>query len=141
MVIWPQLWYNRTVKTIRQTYLINSPISKVWKALVDPKQIDAWGGGPSKMSDEVGFKFTLWGSQIFGKNLLVSKHKKLVQEWWSGKDRWDEPSTTTFSLSEENGKTKLELVHENVPEKNAKDINSGWKDFYLGPLKQLLEQK
>lgn len=129
------------MKTIKQSYNISAPLKEVWKALVDPKYINAWGGGPAKMSDEVGFKFTLWGSQIFGKNLESVKQKKLVQEWWSGTDRWDEPSIVTFTLTEKNGKTKLELVQENVPNKNAKDIDDGWKSFYLVPLKKYLEQK
>ena len=45
------------MKIIKQTYLINSSIEDVWQALVDPKYINAWGGGPAKMADKVGTKF------------------------------------------------------------------------------------
>lgn len=126
---------------IRQVYKIKAPIKAVWKALVDPKVINAWGGGPAKMSDEVGFKFTMWGSEIFGKNLQVEPRKVLVQEWWSGADRWDEPSTVTFTLTPDGDNTKLELTHDNVPKKNLKEIEDGWKSFYIGPLKKYLESK
>lgn len=129
------------MKTLKQTYTINSPVAKVWKALVDPKIINKWGAGPAKMDDKVGTKFTLWKSEIFGTNTEVVKKKKLVQDWWSGADRWDEASKVTFTLTEKNGKTKLDLLHEKVPNRSAKEIDDGWKEFYLGPLKKYLEGK
>lgn len=125
------------MKTIKQTYLINASRDKVWQALVDPKIIDGWGGGPAKMSEGVGFKFSLWGGDIHGKNIKVLKEKQLVQEWISGD--WEQPSKVTFNLSEESNKTKIELIHEGIPDDSAKDIKDGWIKYYLGPLKELLE--
>lgn len=127
------------MKTIRQTYIIKAPVKKVWKALTDPKHIEGWGAGPAKMAPVEGTKFSLWGADIFGTNKEVIPNKKLVQEWWGG--RWDEPSTVTFELLEKNGKTKVELLHENLPNDAAKDIEKGWKDYYMGPLKKYVESK
>lgn len=127
------------MKSIRQTYHIDAPIIEVWKALVDPKYIDGWGGGPAKMSDKVGSSFSLWGGDIHGKNTQVIPNKKLVQEWYSGK--WEKPSIATFSLISKNNQTTIEFIHENVPEEEYKDIEEGWKDYYLGPLKNYLESK
>lgn len=59
------------MKTIKQTYQINAPSSRVWQALIDPKIIDKWGGGPAHMNDKVGTEFTLWGGDIYGKNLRL----------------------------------------------------------------------
>ncbi len=61
------------MKTIKQTYRIKASIQKVWRAFVDPKLIEQWGGGSAKMNDEVGFKFTLWGGDIHGTNTEVIK--------------------------------------------------------------------
>lgn len=36
------------MKAIRQIYEIHAPIEKVWEALVDPRIIAKWGGGPAK---------------------------------------------------------------------------------------------
>jgi hypothetical protein len=33
------------------------------------------------------------------------------------------------------------LIHEDIPDENVKDINDGWKDYYLGPLNDYLEHK
>lgn len=136
------------MKTVNQTYLINAPAEKVWQALVDPKIIDDWGGSPAKMSGKEGFEFSLWGGDIHGKNIQVIPRKKLVQDWMYGE--WDEYSKVTFNLSEKDdplrrevkskvSKTRLDLIHENIPDKEAKDIADGWKRYYMGPLKSLLE--
>lgn len=126
------------MKTIKQTYLINASPEKVWQALVDPEVIDKWGGGPAKTDDRVGTEFSLWGGDIHGKNLEVVKNKKLVQDWFGGD--WPKASKVTFILKEKDGKTTIDLLHEDVPENEANDIADGWKECYLGPLKELVEK-
>jgi len=125
-------------KIIRKVYKISTPIEQVWKALVDPEIIDKWGGSPSKMDEKVGTEFRLWDGDIHGKNVEVVKEKKLVQEWFSGD--WPEPSTVKFTLKSENSKTILELQHTDVPDDEVDDIDQGWDDYYLGPLKEMLEK-
>lgn len=127
----------KTVKKIIKRYLIKTPIGKVWESLVSPKIIEKWGGGPAEMSDIEGAEFKLWGGDIHGKNTKVIKNKMLAQDWYGGD--WDEPSKVTFALTKKGGKTVLELVHENVPDSEAKDIDSGWDDYYLGPMREYLE--
>jgi|SRR6185369_3707120 len=127
------------MKTIKQTYHINAPVEKVWHALVNAKDINEWGGGPADMGDKVGTEFSLWGGDIHGTNKEVVLHKKLVQEWFGGK--WDEASHLTFVLTAKNKSTEVELIHENVPDQEAKDIEEGWKDYYMHPLKEFVEKK
>ena len=130
------------MKTIKQTYIIKASVDKVWEALVDARIIEGWGAGPAKMDDKVGTKFSLWGKSIWGKNLEVVQNRKLVQDWYSDEEKkWEKPSKVTFALHEEKDSTRLELVHEDIPDENFKDIADGWKDYYLGPLKDYLEAK
>ena len=68
------------MKNIDQTYEIEAPVANVWQALIDPKIIDEWGGGPAEMKSEAGFTFKLWGGEIHGKNIEVVPNKMLVQE-------------------------------------------------------------
>ena len=125
------------MKTIEQTYEIKAPLEEVWRAFVDSKIIEKWGGGPAKMSDKENNPFSLWGGDIWGTNTKVVKHKLLEQHWTSGK--WEKPSKVQFSFSEYDGKTTVKLLNTDVPDKSAKDIDQGWKDYYLGPIKELLE--
>ena len=125
------------MKTIKQTYKINAPAEKVWQALVDPEEIDFWGAGPATMDEQVGTEFSLWGGDIHGKNIEVDPKRKLVQEWFGGD--WDEASVATFSLKENGNKTEVDLLQTNVPDDEAKEIADGWKQYYLGPIKEYLE--
>jgi uncharacterized protein YndB with AHSA1/START domain len=123
---------------IRQTYTIKAPVARVWKALTDPKDIEAWGGGPVKMSARPGSTFSLWGGDIHGKNITVDPPTKLIQEWYGGD--WDKPSIATFRLVSLNATTtKLTLLHVDVPADERKNFADGWRDYYLGPLKEYVE--
>ena len=124
--------------SFKQRYEINALVDKVWDALTNPKTIDQWGGGPSKMTDKTGEKFEFWGGDIYGRNIKVVKNKELVQEWFSGD--WKEPSIATFKVESNGNETTIKLIHENVPDKDAKDIDDGWKSYYLGHIKELLDK-
>ena len=91
------------------------------------------------MDDNVGTNFSLWGGEIYGKNIEVVKHKKLVQEWYSGK--WTAPSIVTFALMAKRDTTEVVLLHTNIPDSEYKDIEEGWKFYYLIPLKEYIEEK
>ncbi|MBI2411175.1 MAG: SRPBCC domain-containing protein [Candidatus Kerfeldbacteria bacterium] len=127
------------MKKIHQTYEIHAPIGKVWRALVDAKYIDNWGGGPAVMDEAVGTEFSLWNGDIYGKNIEVIPEKKLVQEWYGGD--WPQPSIATFTLSESDGVTTVELLHVGMPGDEVTNFEEGWKDYYLGPLKEYVEKK
>lgn len=125
-------------KVLKQTYKITAPIEKVWNALTDPKIIDEWGGGPAKMGSTESYEFSLWGGDIHGRNTKVIKEKELTQGWMSGK--WAKFSKVEFKLEEKDGVTTVKLTHSGIPPKEFKDIADGWKDYYLGPLKKLVEK-
>jgi activator of HSP90 ATPase len=67
----------------------------------------------------------------------VIENKKLVQDWYCGK--WKEPSKVTFTLTKKGKGTVLEFFQENVPDGEAKGVDSGWDDFYFAPMKEFLE--
>lgn len=125
------------MKRIEQTYDIKAPITKTWQALTDPKLIEQWGGGPATMSDKAGTEFSLWGGDIFGKNVQVVPPTLLVQQWSDGK--FAQPSNVRFELADEGDHTLLQLVQDNLPDDREQDISEGWRDYYLGPLKAFVE--
>jgi activator of HSP90 ATPase len=125
-------------KTINKVYKISSSVDQVWKALVDSETIDKWGGGPNKMDSKAGYDFELWNGDIHGKNIEVIENSKLVQEWFGGD--WAKPSIVTFTLKKDLMGTILKLEQTNVPEDEFDDIEQGWDEFYLGPMKAMLEK-
>ena len=129
--------YNMIMKRIEQTYVISAPAAKVWRALTDPKVINQWGGGPATMDDKEGTEFKLWGGDIYGKNTKVIQRKLLAQEWSNA--GFEQPSEVRFELREQDNMTILKLIHDKVPDNRVDDISAGWKDYYLGPLKDMLD--
>jgi activator of HSP90 ATPase len=128
------------MKSIYKKYTINAPISEVWKALVDTEYIEGWGAGKAHMDDTEGYSFTLWDGSVHGTNIEVVEKKKLVQEWYGGD--WEKPSKVQFLLFEgKDGSTKIQLVQDDVPDNEEKDIDEGWDKYYLGAIKQYLEEK
>lgn len=125
------------MKSIYKVYSIQASPSEVWKALTEAAYIDAWGAGEVIMSPEPDTKFSLWDGAIHGTNLEVVPEKKLVQEWYGG--IWEEPSRVQFLLFPEADGTRLELIHDNVPDEDFHDIDSGWDNYYLGAIKDFLE--
>ena len=123
---------------ITKDYLIAAPVREVWLALTDPEVIEQWGGGPVEMSAQAGAPFSLWGGEIYGANLTVEPSSRLVQEWFGGD--WEEPSIAEFVLAEEGGQTHLTLLHTRVPDDVAADFDAAWDDYFLGPMKALLER-
>lgn len=126
------------MKIIKKQYQILAPREAVWDALVNPRTIEKWGGGPAKMSDKRGEKFSLWGGDIHGTNIEIVPQKKLVQEWYSSDDP-DKATKVTFSLTDKGGLTVLNLIHEGVSDKVFDSIDEGWDTYYLGEIKKLLE--
>jgi len=128
------------MKTLTQTYHIQATLADVWQALVDPGEIDGWDGGPAVMDEKVGTEFKLWGGEIWGKNIEVIPGKKLVQEWNDTQDPI-EPTILTLTLAAEDAGTIVELLHTNIPDDRADDIEQGWQDYYMGPLKEYVENR
>ena len=128
----------KKLKELKKVYHINAAVDVVWQALVDPRHIKGWGGGPAVMHAENGSKFSLWGGQIHGTTTDVVAPNTLVQDWYAGK--WLQGSVATFTLDEEGKGTKLILIHRDIPDNEYEDIDKGWDDYYLGPLKKYVEK-
>jgi activator of HSP90 ATPase len=122
---------------ITKSYLIEAPLDEVWQALVDPEVIETWSGSAAQMNAAPGSAFSLWEGDIFGTVVSAEPPTNLVEEWYGGD--WAKPSIAAFSLTAERGGTRLTLTHSGVPEDEVADFDAGWDDYYLGPLKELLE--
>jgi uncharacterized protein YndB with AHSA1/START domain len=122
---------------IAKSYLIAATPPKVWRALTEAGSIEDWGGGPAVMRPEAGTSFSLWGGDIHGPNVQVVPERCLVQEWYGGD--WPVASVASFTLTPEEGGTRLELQHRAVPDDVAEEFDAGWNDYYLGAIKEFLE--
>lgn len=119
-----------------QLEIIADP-EEVFAALTNPFQIELWSGYPADMKPEAGYVFSLWEGDITGVNLEVMPNKRIVQEWFFGEQ--DEQSIVRITLKKAGGRTLLDLNHTNIPEDVYEEITEGWRDYYLGSVKSMLE--
>lgn len=110
---------------------------EVFSALTNPFQIELWSGFPAEMKAEKGFVFSLWEGDICGVNLDVVPNRLLKQEWFFGET--EEPSIVTLRLKKEGEETRVELSHTNIPDEVFEEIAEGWREYYLGAIKGMLE--
>ena len=125
------------MKDYRQTIHIKVPSEEVFNAITNPLTIELWSGFPAIIEPRADTEFSLFDGDITGKNIAVDPPVMLEQEW----DFDDQPAASIvhIELSEDSGKTKLVLTHNNIPDEAYDNISLGWKEYYLGALKSYLE--
>ncbi len=126
------------MKTLTKIYEIHASAEDVYNALTKVNIIKKWSGSEAEMDLKPGGEFSLWDGSIIGINRSISK-TQLVQDW--KEENWGRHSRVTFNISEKEGITLLELIHEGIPEKSYDAIDDGWDAYYLKPLKELLEEE
>ncbi len=123
---------------VDKTYQIKATKSEVFDALTNVEKIEQWSGASAKMDIATDGAFSLWEGSIHGINQVVSE-SKIVQLWKEAS--WEAYSKCTFTLKEENQSTILSLEHTDIPESSLASIDKGWDEYYLGPLKEMLENQ
>ena len=126
------------MKQIDLTHTINAPVAKVWQAFVDPSVIETWGAGPAQMSAEEGGQFSLWGGDIHGINTKIVPEKLLEQDWY-GHDHPERCYKVKYLFESNGSRTAIHLIHTDVPDEEVKEMENDWRDYYLDPIKKLLE--
>lgn len=128
--------------TIRQTVALSAPPEVAYEALMDSKKHAAFTGSAAKISGSVGGRLTAGDGYIKGRNLVLTKGKRIVQEWSTTEwPRGYPPSRLEIRLSKAKGGTRLLMVHSKVPAEQRDYYAQGWKDFYWAPLKKYLAAK
>jgi activator of HSP90 ATPase len=122
--------------TIRQTAVIRGATPHdIYGTLMDGKQHGALSGQPTTVSQRVGGQFKV-GHDLEGKHLKLTKDKRIVQTWRA--NNWPKGvySKATFALAKAPGGTRIAFTQTGVPSEFLKEITSGWKAYYWGPLRR-----
>jgi uncharacterized protein YndB with AHSA1/START domain len=123
-------------KTIKLTRHIKATPEEIYRALTNPFSLELWTGEPAEMSEAEGAEFSLFGGSIVGKNVEMIPEKRLRQHWYFGEDVVSE---VTIELSAEKNKTQVSVTHEGIPEEAYENMLDGWKDTFLGLLRDFFE--
>src|SRR5262245_17929360 len=128
------------MKNIKQTYTIKVPPERVWAALTESALQAKWTGSPAMYDARIGGTYNLWDNYVTGEIIEYDPPKKLVQTWKPA-DWTIEDSVVTFKLKTVRGGTQIELVHKNVQPEDYAGTSAGWKTFYIGAIKKMLESE
>jgi len=123
-------------RTIKQTAVIkNATPADIYGTLMNGEKHGALSGQPAKVSPRVGGKWNV-GHDLEGKNLKLTKDKKIVQTWRANGWPKGAYSKATFALSKAAGGTKITFTQTGVPSEAYKEISSGWRAYYWKPLRK-----
>ncbi len=125
------------MKNFKKYFIIPAEPEEVFYALTNPFTIELWSGYPATMDAEVGTEFSLWEGDITGKNIEIIPNKKIVQEWYFGDIT--EKSIATIKIFEDKKGSQVEVIHENIPDQDFDNIVDGWKEHYMGAIKEFFE--
>jgi activator of HSP90 ATPase len=124
------------MKTIRQTATIRGATPHdIYETIMDSKQHTKLSRQPTTVSRRVGGAFKV-GHDLEGKNLRLTKDKKIVQSWRA--NNWDKGvySKATFGFAKAPGGTRITFVQTGVPSDKYGEIAKGWRDYYWNPLRK-----
>jgi activator of HSP90 ATPase len=128
-------------KTIRQSVTFKASPHDVYEAIMDSKKHSKFTASKVSVSRKVGGKFSVSGGDIEGVNLVLVPNQKIVQSWRYSDWPKGYYSKATFSLREISTGTRLTFTQTGVPEEFYNDIGQGWRDYYWGPMKEMLEKE
>ena len=135
---------------ITREVLLDTTISRVWKAITDAQQLRQWFKGVHKFEPTVGYEFNFYEDDGHDYNHLcrvieVVPERKLV--YTLRYENRPGSSVVTFELEEQEGKTKVKLTHEGIesfaengPEYSRESFISEWEQLLDLKLKKHLEQ-
>ena len=127
-------------KTIRQSVTLPASAKALHAAYLSPKSHGGFTGAPVKIGRKPGTKFSAFGGALSGRILQVVPGRLIVQSWRStnfAKDDMD--STLVLSFHDVRpGKARIDMVHVNVSDQDAKDVRKGWRTHYWTPWREWL---
>lgn len=125
------------LKDFKTRVKIKAEPADVYTALTNPFTIELWSGFAAEMSQEPGGEFSMWDGDISGRILELVPGEKIVQEWYFGEQ--EQASVVTIKIFADRSNSQVDLLHTNIPEDVYDEICEGWKEYYLGAIKDFLE--
>jgi uncharacterized protein YndB with AHSA1/START domain len=144
------------VKTITITRIFNAPRELAWKSWTEPERVMQWWGPKDYSSPQckidlrVGGKYLfgmqdkygkiIWGGGVYKKidppnelvmtDIFMDGEGNMVPASYYGFEEDFPEATITVRFEDANGKTKMTLIHENLPVKHSEGATLGWSESF-----------
>jgi len=144
---------NKTQQLVIVEQIMSAPISEVWKAITNLKEMKQWFfNNIPDFKPEVGFKVSF---PVISRNIVfthaweiieVKVNKKIKYHW--AYEEYKGEGKVTFELFDKGAQTLLQLTNEgldsfphDIPEFERDSCQVGWDYFIKGTLKNYLEDQ
>lgn len=109
----------------------------LYKAWLSTQGHTRMTGSPAKVDGLVNGNFSAWDGYIWGTFLELEPNNRIVQNWRTSEFPEEaEDSVVEILLEEQDGKTKLTLIHTNIPDGQMQGYQTGWEEFYFKPMRE-----
>jgi uncharacterized protein YndB with AHSA1/START domain len=133
---------------IKQSYTINAPADRVFRALTDADEITRWFASSAKSDAKTGGRFaydyvfadTSRNHSVEGEYRDLTPGETVAYSWPAGHAK--HPTEVVYTLTPKGGATELTLVHSGWKADaldSMKEHEMGW-GFFLSNLKSYLEE-
>jgi activator of HSP90 ATPase len=141
---------SHSAESIHQEPSFKASRQRVYQALTNTKQFDKVTelsgvmksipkmNTPTKISQQVGGAFTLFGGYIVGRHIELVPNELIVQAWRAGGWGRGVYSIVRFELTEQGVGTKIVFDHTGFPRGEGANLASGWQAHYWDPLEKFL---
>ena len=124
------------MKTIRQTATIRGATPHdLYETIMDSKRHTKLTRQRTTVSRRVGGAFKV-GHDLEGKNLRLTKDRRIVQTWRANNWPKGTYSKATFALSKAATGTRITFTQTGVPSEFYPETSSGWRAYYWTPLRK-----
>jgi activator of HSP90 ATPase len=127
-----------SLTALREEADFAAPPHRVYEALLDEKQFASFTGAPAKINRSEGGASSLFGGAIIARNVELVADKRIVQAWRDAEWGPGIHSIVKFELTRQGSGTHLVLDHTGFPAGQFSDLDSGWHEHYLEPMKKFL---
>ncbi len=129
-------------KTIHSAGTFPVPPKMLFDIFMTSRLHAAATGAPGTISPRVGGSFSLFGGALKGKTIHLVKNKLVVQTWRSSTFKPTDPdSILVIRFSGDAKRGRMDLVHVNVPDHDAKGVTDGWKSYYWKSWAEYLQRQ
>ncbi len=123
-------------KTLKLSRKIKGTPEEVYRAFTNPFTIELWSDSPAVMQEKAGTEFSILDGAIMGTNVEFVPDKLIRQIWYFGEQGQSEVS---IHIQAEKGQTTVFVEQTNIPDEAYDNILEGWKESYLGAIKDFFE--
>ena len=129
-------------RTIQQSVTLPATAGDLYRMYLSPKHHAAITGAPVKISARPGSSFRAFNGALSGKMLCTRPKRMIVQTWRStGFGQTDLDSTLILTFWPRGKSGRIQLVHVNVADRDARGVTEGWKKYYWRPWRAYLTRR